>query len=102
MEDSPDLKQLNIDSSQPMTNEELLRRLIRLVVGIVLVGQDALRKQLPIWEARAAQYSEKQGSRSTSEMAGSEEIASTQSAPPLAPWFPKVESDVELIHLSHI
>jgi hypothetical protein len=99
MEDSPDLKQLNIDSSQPMTNEELLRRLIRLVVGIVLVGQDALRKQLPIWEAQAAQYSEKQGSRSTSEMAGSEEIASTQSAPPLAPWFPK-EWEYRLIGLA--
>ena len=60
MDDEPDLRRLTSNSEQSDTNEEILRRLIRLIVGIVLVGQDALRNQLPKWEAEAAAYLEKQ------------------------------------------
>jgi hypothetical protein len=98
MEDSPDYNRLNNDPSQPVTNEELARRLIRLLVGIVLVGQDALRKQLPIWEAQAAQHLEAQENQSTREITGSTE-SSIQPAPPLAPWFPK-EWEYRLIGLA--
>jgi hypothetical protein len=99
MGDSSDLNQLNIDPSQPVPNEEVLRRLIRLVVGMVLVGQDVLRKQLPIWEARAAQYLEDQENRPPIETSDSQKSSSTQPAAPLAPWFSK-EWEYRLVGLA--
>ncbi len=82
MDDEPDLRRLTSDSEQSDTNEEILRRLIRLIVGIVLVGQDALRNQLPKWEAEAAAYLEKQ------QIAKEVEETGAPAAPPATPWFP--------------
>lgn len=85
MTDTPDLKRLNIDPDQEVTSEELLRRLIRLVVGIVLVGQDALRNQLPLWEAEAAHFLEEQEQIAKNQPANPSE----EPSPPQIPWFPK-------------
>jgi len=86
MNETPDLTKLNIDPSQPVTNDEIARRLIRLVVGIVLVGQDALRYQLPIWEAEAARYLEARQQQTTSPPTDTTEASPR---PPEMPWFPK-------------
>lgn len=82
MDDKPDLSRLNIDPELSATDQELLRRLIRLLVGIILVGQDALRNQLPNWEAEAAAYLEEQ------EHARQGQGPGTAAVPPAAPWFP--------------
>lgn len=82
MDDEPDLGRLTNDSEQFKTNEELLLRLIRLIVGIVLVGQDALRNQLPKWEAEAAAYLEEQ------QIAKETGETKAPAAPPATPWFP--------------
>jgi hypothetical protein len=99
MKDVIDVQQRDINPSQPEDNEELLRRLIRLVVGIALVGEDFLRQQLPIWEAQAAQYLEEREGQSIRVMTGSTEASSIQPAPPLAPWFPK-EWEYRLVGLA--
>jgi len=86
MNETPDLRRLNIDPSQPVTSEEILRRLIRLIVGIVLVGQDALRDRLPEWEKAAAEYLEDKEAAAKS--AGTPTTGQPAGAPP-PPWFPK-------------
>jgi hypothetical protein len=86
MNESPDLNRLNIDPSQPVTNEEIARRLVRLIVGIVLTGQDALRYQLPIWEAEAARLleaSQQQKNNPPTSASGD------TTKPSEMPWFPK-------------
>lgn len=69
-------------------DEEILRRLIRLAVGVILVGQDALQKYLPLWEAEARQILEELEKKASPS-------AETQTEAPApitlttAPWFPK-------------
>jgi hypothetical protein len=92
MNDSPDLSRLNIDPSRPMSNEEILRRLIRLVVGLALVGKDALQRQLPAWEAQAAlviEELEKRLEQGSSSEATSETMPESPPSPSDTPWFPK-------------
>jgi hypothetical protein len=88
MDNSPDLSRLNIDPNQPMTYEEVLRRLIRLVVGLVLVGKDALQQQLPAWEAQAASLLDE-----LDKMQAPDAPISSEQGTPLStsgtPWFPK-------------
>lgn len=81
MTDQPEITQLEPAANQPTPEDDPLRRLIRLVIGIVLIGQDALREQLPIWEAQAQKKLAEQESTS--------EKASPDETPVLAPWFPK-------------
>lgn len=86
MDEMPDLSKSNVDPGQPATDEEILRRLIRLVVGITLIGQDALRNQLPLWEAEAARALEAREQQKHNAPAGETEETTK---PPEAPWFPK-------------
>ncbi|MCU0488444.1 MAG: hypothetical protein MUE67_05795 [Anaerolineales bacterium] len=77
----------NSPSASP-EDEEVLRRLIRLAVGVILVGQDALQKYLPLWEAEARQILDELEKKSPS----STETQTEASAPATltnAPWFPK-------------
>jgi len=96
MEETPNLKRLNIDPSQLPTNEEILRRLIRLIVGVILVGQDALRDRLPEWEKAAAEYlaTKEESARS----AGISTSGQAAGASPPA-WFPK-EWEYRLVGLA--
>lgn len=69
-------------------DEEILRRLIRLAVGVILVGQDALQKYLPLWEAEARQILdeiEKKASPSAETQTGAPAPVMLTSTP----WFPK-------------
>lgn len=85
MDEMPEPSKINSDPLQSGTNEEILRRLVRLVVGIVLIGQDALRKQLPLWEAEAAQALEARQKSGYPPSAPSGEAEE----PPGTPWFPQ-------------
>lgn len=73
--------------------EELVRRLTRLIVGIILVGDDALSRLLPAWEAEARQRLERQVYQKELIIANppvnqfSAEPVATP--PPTTPWFPK-------------
>jgi hypothetical protein len=103
MENPPDLKRLNIDPSTQDSDEELIRRLIRLVIGLVLVGQDSLRRQLPIWEDHAARYLEELAEREQIPGEnGTTEVGTAANRPPAIPqtaWFPK-EWEYRLVGLA--
>jgi len=103
MENPPDLKRLNIDPATKDTYEELTRRIIRLLVGLVLVSQDSLRKQLPIWEDHAARYLEEQAEReqTTAENGATEVGAEPTRLPAISrtAWFPK-EWEYSLVGLA--
>jgi hypothetical protein len=69
-------------------DEEVLRRLIRLVVGVILVGQDALQKYLPLWETEARQILDEL-EKKTSPSAETQTEAPGPVTLTNTPWFPK-------------
>jgi hypothetical protein len=79
MSNPPRLKNTDFDPDPNTPDEDTLRRLIRLVVGFVLIGQDALRQQLPLWEAEAQQRLARQ----------TKAAGETDDAPEQTPWLPK-------------
>jgi hypothetical protein len=86
MVDQTESVQFDNNASEPKSNEELLRQLIRVVVGMILVGQDYLRQQLPSWEVEADEYLRQMKSTPTSQQ-------------PQTPWFPK-EWEYRLVGLA--
>jgi len=65
---------------------EILPRLIRLTIGLLLVGQDALRQKLPQWEEEAAQrLQEIQSEKSGSDTTG----GAPEAVAPQTPWIPE-------------
>ena len=80
-------------TDEEATPEELVRRLTRLIVGIILVGDDTLSRLLPAWEAEARQRIDRQANQKELIIANppidyfSAEPLVTP--PPSTPWFPK-------------
>lgn len=103
MDTIPEQKLDPSDLDQPQENKDPLKRIIRLAVGIALVGQDALRRQLPVWEAEAASNLAESGEtgRQQAEITAPSSYGdSLQTEDHLAiPWFP-IEWEYRLVGLA--
>lgn len=103
MDESENSHGLEPNFEPSKSNEDITRRLIRLIVGIVLVGQDALRQTLPLWEAEAAQLIDEMNRAKASQPATMTEDANSQvddgAIVPETSWFPQ-EWEYRLVGLA--
>lgn len=94
MDELSNSSELSADSGWPTANEDITRRFIRLIVGIILIGQDALRQSLPLWEAEATQLIDEMKRAKASQPATMTGDLNSQmddgTVEPEMPWFSQV------------